>query len=92
MLAVSYTKKAFINYSQYVNPKVEAAYAKLHKVTNQAARVQLARQVQAQMAKDMPALMIAQPNFNLAVRSTVAGWVQPIDGIMRLRYLTKPGS
>jgi peptide/nickel transport system substrate-binding protein len=92
MLAVSYTKKAFINYSQYVNPKVEAAYAKLHKVTNQAARVQLARQVQAQMAKDIPALMIAQPNFNLAVRSSVGGWVQPIDGIMRLRYLTKPGS
>ena len=92
MLAVSYTKNAFINYSQYVNPKVEAAYAKLHKVTNQAARVQLARQVQAQMAKDIPALMIAQPNFNLAVRSSVGGWVQPIDGIMRLRYLTKPGS
>jgi peptide/nickel transport system substrate-binding protein len=92
MLAVSYTKNAFINYSEYVNPKVEAAYAKLHKVTNQAARVTLAKQVQAQMAKDVPALMIAQPNFNLAVRSTVGGWVQPIDGIMRLRYLTNSSS
>jgi peptide/nickel transport system substrate-binding protein len=91
MLAVSYTKKAFINYSQYVNPKVEAAYAKLHTTTNQGARVKLAKQVQVQMAQDVPALMIAQPNFNIAVRSTVGGWVQPIDGIMRLRYLTKAG-
>jgi peptide/nickel transport system substrate-binding protein len=92
MLAVSYTKTAFINYSQYVNPKVEAAYAKLHTVTNQAARVKLARDVQVQMAKDVPALVIAQPNFNVAVRSSVGGWVQPVDGIMRLRYLTKSGS
>jgi peptide/nickel transport system substrate-binding protein len=92
MLAVSYTKNAFINYSQYVSPKVEAAYAKLHKTTNKTARVALAKQVQAQMAKDVPALMIAQPNFNIAVRSSVGGWVQPVDGIMRLRYLTKSGA
>lgn len=92
MLAVSYTKSAFINYSQYVSPKVEAAYAKLHTATNQAARVKLARRVQVQMAKDVPALMIAQPNFNIAVRSSVGGWVQPVDGIMRLRYLTKSGA
>ncbi|MFN8221996.1 MAG: ABC transporter substrate-binding protein [Gaiellales bacterium] len=90
-LAVSYTEKAFINYSQYVSPVVEAAYTKLHTVTNQAARVKLAKVVQAQMAKDVPALMIAQPNFNVAVRSSIGGWVQPIDGIMRLRYLTKKG-
>jgi peptide/nickel transport system substrate-binding protein len=92
MLAVSYTKHAFINYSQYVSPKVEAAYAKLHKVTSQAARVKIAKDVQVQMAQDVPALMIAQPNFNVAVRSTVGGWVQPVDGIMRLRYLTNSGS
>jgi len=89
MLAVSYTKNAFINYSQYVNPKVEAAYTKLHKTINKSARVALAKQVQAQMGQDVPALMIAQPNFNLATRSSVGGYVQPIDGIMRLRYLTK---
>jgi peptide/nickel transport system substrate-binding protein len=91
MLAVSYTKKAFINYSQYVNPKVEAAYAKLHTTTATSARVKLAKQVQAQMGQDVPALMIAQPNFNVAVRSNIGGWVQPIDLIMRLRYLTKTG-
>lgn len=92
VLAVSYTKNAFINYSQYVSPRVETDYAKLHKVTNQAARVKIAKDVQTQMAKDVPALMIAQPNFNIAVRSSVGGWVQPVDGIMRLRYLTNAGS
>src|SRR5581483_3380486 len=83
VLAVSYTKNAFINYSQYVSPVVEAAYAKLHTTTDTAARVKLAKVVQVQMGKDVPALMIAQPNFNIAVRSNVGGWVQPIDGIMR---------
>lgn len=91
VLAVSYTKHAFINYSQYVNPVVEAAYAKLHTTTATAARIRLAKIVQVQMGKDVPALMIAQPNFNIAVRSNIGGWVQPIDGIMRLRYLTKTG-
>ena len=91
VLAVSYTKKAFINYSQYVSPVVEAAYTKLHTTTATPARVKLAKVVQVQMGKDVPALMIAQPNYNIAVRSNVGGWVQPIDGIMRVRYLTKTG-
>jgi len=34
-------------------------------------------------------LMIGQPNFALPVRTNVTGWVQPVDGLFRLRYLRK---
>ena len=39
-------------------------------------------------AADVPWVILCQPNFNLPVREQVAGWVQPMDGLARLRYLS----
>lgn len=89
LLATSLTKGAFLNYSNYVNPTVEDVFQKLHTTTDAAEREALAEQAQEQLAKDVPWIMLGQPNFNLPVREEVSGWVQPVDGLARFRYLEK---
>ena len=67
---------------------VEDVFQKLHTTTDAAEREALAEQAQEQLAKDVPWIMLGQPNFNLPVRENVSGWVQPMDGLARLRYLS----
>jgi peptide/nickel transport system substrate-binding protein len=87
MLATSFVKGAALNYSNYTNPQIEEIYTKSHTTVEDAARKQLWAQVQEVLAADVPWVIICQPNFNLPVRDKVAGWVQPMDGLARLRYL-----
>ena len=88
MLATSFVKGAALNYSNYTNAELEQIYAKSHTTVDEAARKQLWARVQEILAADVPWVIICQPNFNLPVRSDVAGWVQPMDGLARLRYLS----
>jgi peptide/nickel transport system substrate-binding protein len=88
MLATSFVKGAALNYSNYTNPELEEIYTKSHTTVDDAARKQLWARVQEILAADVPWVVICQPNFNLPVRSSVAGWVQPMDGLARLRYLS----
>ncbi|GAB2601401.1 ABC transporter substrate-binding protein [Paractinoplanes abujensis] len=88
MLATSFVKGAALNYSNYTNPELEQIYTKSHTTVDDAARQQLWAQVQTILAADVPWVIICQPNFNLPVREKVAGWVQPMDGLARLRYLS----
>ena len=88
MLATSFVKGAALNYSNYSNAEIESIYTKSHTTTDDAARKQLWAQVQTILAADVPWVIICQPNFNLPVREKVAGWVQPMDGLARLRYLS----
>ncbi|MEV4135558.1 ABC transporter substrate-binding protein [Dactylosporangium sp. NPDC049742] len=87
MLATSFVQGANLNYSNYTNPKIEQIYQQSHTAVDTGARNQLWAQVQDIMAEDVPWVVICQPNFNLPVRKSVAGWVQPMDGLARLRYL-----
>jgi len=88
MLATSFVKGAALNYSNYFNPEIEEIYERSHTTVDEAARLQLWKRVQEIFAADVPWVIICQPNFNLPVRSTVSGWVQPMDGLARLRYLS----
>ncbi|MEU5904544.1 ABC transporter substrate-binding protein [Micromonospora sp. NPDC047527] len=88
MLATSFVKGANLNYSNYTNPEIEQIYEKSHTTVDEAARNALWKRVQEILAADVPWAVICQPNFNLPVRESVAGWVQPIDGLARLRYLS----
>jgi peptide/nickel transport system substrate-binding protein len=88
MLATSFVKGAALNYSNYTNPEIEQIYTRSHTTVDDAARKQLWAQVQTILAADVPWVIICQPNFNLPVREKVAGWVQPMDGLARLRYLS----
>ncbi|MBU2663793.1 ABC transporter substrate-binding protein [Actinoplanes bogorensis] len=88
MLATFYVKGAALNYANLNNAELEDIYTKSHTTVDEAARLQLWAQVQTILAAQVPAVMICQPNFNLPVREKVSGWVQPMDGLARLRYLS----
>ncbi|MFE9873236.1 ABC transporter substrate-binding protein [Micromonospora sp. NPDC005686] len=88
MLATSFVKGANLNYSNYSNPEIEQIYEKSHTTVEAGARNVLWKRVQEILAADVPWVVICQPNFNLPVRESVAGWVQPMDGLARLRYLS----
>ncbi|WBB75843.1 ABC transporter substrate-binding protein [Micromonospora sp. WMMD1128] len=88
MLATSFVKGANLNYSNYSNPEIEQIYEKSHTTVETGARNALWKRVQEILAADVPWVVICQPNFNLPVRESVAGWVQPMDGLARLRYLS----
>ncbi|GAA2635275.1 ABC transporter substrate-binding protein [Dactylosporangium fulvum] len=88
MLATSFVKGANLNYANYSNPRIEQIYQQSHSTVDPAARNQLWAQVQDIMAEDVPWVVICQPNFNLPVRKSVSGWVQPMDGLARLRFVS----
>lgn len=89
MLGTSFTKGAALNYSNYVNDEIEEIFEKSHTTVDEAERAKLWARVQEILAADVPWAIICQPNFNLPVREKVAGWVQPMDGLARLRYLSE---
>lgn len=89
LLAVSLTKGAAQNFSNYSNPQIEKIFAQSHAVTDQATRLSMWKRVQNILATDVPGLVICQPNFQLPVRKGVSGWVQPVDELARLYYLKK---
>lgn len=89
LLSTSLTKGAYLNYSNYSNSQIETIFAKSHTLADQTQRLALWKQVQDVLATDVPWLVLCQPNFNLPVRKGITGWVQPVDGLFRLRYLTK---
>jgi len=91
MLATSFVTGAALNYSNYTNPEIEQIYTQSHTTVDANARNALWSRVQQIMAEDVPWVVICQPNFNLPVRESVAGWVQPPDGLARLRYLSAGG-
>lgn len=88
MLGTSFTKGASLNYSNYVNPEIEKIFEESHTVVEEAERARLWLRVQEILAEDAPWVIVCQPDFNLPVREEVAGWVQPMDGLARLRYLS----
>ncbi|HEX5541443.1 MAG TPA: ABC transporter substrate-binding protein [Micromonospora sp.] len=87
MLATSFVSSANLNYSNYRNEEIERIYEESHTTVDEAARLRLWTRVQEILAEDVPWVMVCQPNFNLPVRADVAGWVQPMDGLARLRHL-----
>lgn len=84
-----WTTGAYLNWSNYSNPTVDAAVEKSHTTTDSAERTALWTQIQQQFATDVPVIPLAQPDFVLPVADSVGGYVQPVDGLIRLRYLTK---
>jgi peptide/nickel transport system substrate-binding protein len=87
LLATSLTPGGFLNYAGYDNPRIKEIFLTLNKTSDANARADLFRETQDILAVDVPWLMLAQPNFDLPVSSGVSGWVQPVDGLFRLRYL-----
>lgn len=79
---------AFLNYSSYSNATVDAIVTEARTVTDSAQREALWATLQAELAVDVPAIPLAQPNFQLAVRDNVDGFVMPVDGLIRFNTFT----
>jgi len=89
LLSTSLTDGAALNYANYTNTTIEKIFEKSHTITDSDQRLKLWAQVQDELAADVPWLVLCQPNFNLPVRKGVSGWVQPVDELFRLQYLSK---
>jgi peptide/nickel transport system substrate-binding protein len=90
MLEIEWTTGAFLNYANYSNPRVDEIAAELRVTIDRDARMALAREVQEEIfANDVPTIPLCQPNFNLAMRQDIEGWVQPVDLLFRLEYLRR---
>jgi peptide/nickel transport system substrate-binding protein len=87
LLATSLTPGGFLNYAGYDSPRLVEIFQTLNKTSNMATRNTLFDEVQTILARDVPWLVLAQPHFDLPVAASVSGWVQPVDGLFRLRYL-----
>ena len=87
LLATSLTPGGFLNYAGYDNARIQEIFVTLNKTSAENVRAGLFREIQDILAQDLPWLLLAQPNFDLPVSSGVSGWVQPVDGLFRLRYL-----
>jgi ABC-type transport system substrate-binding protein len=55
-------------------------------------KMQLARQYQRIVANDVPALILVQTNFELALRKTIQGYVQQPDNLLYYYPLRRSGS
>lgn len=89
MVGTSLMPGGYLNYSNYSNPTITRLYNLSAHTANQKKRLAAFRQMQVTLGKDVPWLMLGQPNFELAMRSTISGWVQPVDGLFRLQSLHK---
>jgi peptide/nickel transport system substrate-binding protein len=79
----------FLNYSNYDNAQIRNLYNRSARTADQRRRRALFVEMQRILGRDVPWLMLGQPNFALPIRSSVSGWVQPVDNLFRLRYLRK---
>lgn len=86
LLSTSLVKGAFLNYSDYDNPSVQAIFDKLTATTATATRLHLAAELQNILATDVPWLMLGQPNLQVPMRSDIEGWVEGPDELFRLGF------
>jgi peptide/nickel transport system substrate-binding protein len=86
-LSIGLTKQAFLNYSNYVNPTIEKLFGRLHTTTDKAKRMQMFRQAQQILGRDVPWLVLGQPNYRLPVRSGVSNFVITPDQLARFRFM-----
>lgn len=87
LASVALMEGGFLNYANYQSEEFDALVNTLRGELDTAKRMEIIAQMQDVLAKDVPWLVLAQPNFVLPVNEAVSGWVQPVDGLFRLRYL-----
>jgi peptide/nickel transport system substrate-binding protein len=86
LLSTSLLQGSFLNYADYSNPAVESIFKDLTATTSKPARLKLAAELQSVLAKDVPWLMLGQPNLQVPMRSDIEGWVEGPDELFRLPF------
>lgn len=88
LMATSLLAGGFLNYAGLDDPDIQAIFDQASTSADDERRMELFAELQMILADMVPWLMIAQPDFTLPLRDTVEGWVQPVDNLFRLQYLS----
>jgi peptide/nickel transport system substrate-binding protein len=90
-LLLGYTTEGFLNHVGYSSPDVDRIVASARSAAGRE-RERLLGDAERRIIEDVPSAWIVQPNFNLAMRDRVDGYVHFNDHMVRFFYLRKdPG-
>jgi peptide/nickel transport system substrate-binding protein len=81
--------KSFINYSNYVNPRVDSLIDRGLGIVDLKKRIPMYQQVQKIYMAEAPWVFIVRPDPALAVRENVRGWVYYTSNNVRFQDFTK---
>jgi peptide/nickel transport system substrate-binding protein len=87
-LLMGYTTEGFLNHSSYSSPLVDRLVAAARSA-EAPERERLLAEAERQIVDDVPSAWILQPNFNLAMRDRVRGYVHFNDHQVRFFFLRK---
>ncbi len=87
-LLLGYTTEGFLNHVGYSSPDVDRIVATARSVVG-AERERLLEEAERRIIRDVPSAWIVQPNFNLAMRDRVDGYVHFNDHMVRFFFLSK---
>jgi peptide/nickel transport system substrate-binding protein len=85
MGAFHYRTTAILNWMAYSNPDVDRLFDHINllwRPQDDEQKTQLCRQVQKLISDDAPVLYLGEPNFNLAVRDDIVGYVHQPDHLL----------
>jgi peptide/nickel transport system substrate-binding protein len=84
-----YATDAVINWFKYSNQTVDKVTGQLKTEVDEQGRRTLARQLQEQLNKDVPAISLAEPNFLIPMRDDIDGYLYEPDGLVTYRLLKR---
>lgn len=95
MGAFYYRSAAILNWMAYSNPEVDRLFDQINLLRRPQDREQkdrLCQQAQKLIIDDAPVLYLAEPNFNLAMRDDIEGYVQQPDNLLWYAPLRRRGN
>ncbi len=88
-LTLGYISGAFLNTGEYLNPVLDEMIDRAGTELEPVSRRELLAEVQQRIIQEAPRVWITQPDFLLATRRNVDGYVHFNDQILRFQYLRK---
>jgi peptide/nickel transport system substrate-binding protein len=88
-LDFSYDSTTYLNLTGYANPNVDKLLQQLRTTRDEKARDGIVNSIQTLIMNDAPWVFVAQPNFNLAMRSNIDGYVHQNTELHHLWLLNK---
>jgi peptide/nickel transport system substrate-binding protein len=88
-LDFSYDSTTYLNLTGYANPNVDKLLQQLRTTRDEKARDGIVNSIQTLVMNDAPWVFVAQPNFNLAMRNNIDGYVHQNTELHHLWLLNK---
>ncbi len=89
---IFYKTTGVLNWMSYSNPKLDKIIKQMSAIwrpSDRAKKARLARQYQKILSADAPTLILAQTNFEIAMRSNICGYQQLPDNLLQYYVLKR---